>query len=130
MSNRYDDIINLPHHRSTRHQPMTLYNRAAQFAPFAALNGHDDAINETARLTSQRIELSADEMMQLSQALSQAMAEQATITVTHFVADTLKQGGHYEQHVGCPKRIDDYDHSLLFTDGTSIPLADIHSIKN
>lgn len=59
---KYDEIINLPHHESASRKPMSLYNRAAQFAPFSALSGHDEAIAETARLTSAQIESSADEL--------------------------------------------------------------------
>lgn len=44
----YDDIINLPHHVSKKHKQMSMIQRAAQFAPFAALTGHDKAIEDTA----------------------------------------------------------------------------------
>ena len=54
---RYDDIINLPHHVSSTRQRMSMHDRAAQFAPFAALVGYDDAVAETARLTESRPEL-------------------------------------------------------------------------
>ena len=57
MSGKYDDIINLPHHVSKRHPQMPLLNRAAQFAPFAALTGYQESIEETARLVEEKIEL-------------------------------------------------------------------------
>jgi len=60
LSHRYDDIIGLPHHVSDRHAHMPGTDRAAQFAPFAALTGHDAAICETARLTDQLMELTED----------------------------------------------------------------------
>ena len=50
ITDNYEDIIYLPHHVSRRHPQMSMYNRAAQFAPFSALNGHDDAIRETEHL--------------------------------------------------------------------------------
>ena len=55
--NKYDDIINLPHHVSKEHPQMSMYMRAAQFAPFAALTGHDSAIKETARKQQKKVEL-------------------------------------------------------------------------
>ena len=56
-SDKYKDIINLPHHQSKRRPRMSMIDRAAQFSPFAALTGHNDAIIETARLTDRKIEL-------------------------------------------------------------------------
>ena len=53
---KYDDIINLPHHVSKEHPQMSMYMRAAQFAPFAALTGHDSAIEETAKAFQIEIE--------------------------------------------------------------------------
>ena len=58
---RYDDIINLPHHVSPTRQRMSMHDRAAQFAPFAALTGYEAAVGETARLTAERRELDAQE---------------------------------------------------------------------
>lgn len=62
MSGQYDDIIRLPHPDSPKHPRMSLYDRAAQFSPFAALTGHGAAIAETGRLTDQRMELDEYEM--------------------------------------------------------------------
>ena len=67
--NKYDDIINLPHHVSKTRKPMTMYNRAAQFAPFAALTGYDDAIKETSRLTDKKIEISFTSVADLNRIL-------------------------------------------------------------
>lgn len=89
---RYDDIINLPHHVSKIRTPMSMENRAAQFAPFAALTGHDAAIAETARLTSEKPELSAEELDKLSRRLVYAIEKDATIRITFFQPDSLKQG--------------------------------------
>lgn len=57
MNNKYDDIINLPHHVSTNHKPMSLESRAAQFAPFSALTGYEDEISKTAKLAEEQVEL-------------------------------------------------------------------------
>ena len=66
---KYDDIRMLPHHRSRVHPPMSLWDRAAQFSPFAALSGHEDAIRETARLTTERAELSESRKEELNEQL-------------------------------------------------------------
>lgn len=131
MNNKYDDIIHLPHHVSQRHPQMSLANRAAQFAPFAALSGHDAAIAETARITSSMKSQSLDELRTLSQRLSYAIAlrEQAHIlSVTHFVNDELKSGGRYETHTGFIKKYDEYGRLLVLSDGTKIPIDTIASI--
>lgn len=70
----YEDIVNLPHPESKRHPRMSMANRAAQFAPFAALTGHDEAIAETARQTSAHTEVSADQLQELSRKLSYALS--------------------------------------------------------
>ena len=94
---RYDDIINLPHHVSKTRTPMSMENRAAQFAPFAALTGHDAAIAETARLTSEKPELSAEELDKLSRRLVYAIDKDAAIRITYIQQDSVKQGGSYCQ---------------------------------
>lgn len=128
--NKYEEIIGLPHHVSANHKPMSLYDRAAQFAPFAALTGHDEAIDETARYTDQRIELSDDEQRKLSRRLSLAIERHADVTICYFRSDPFKQGGAYLNIHGTVKKIDEYDATLLLTNGISIPLADIYSISS
>lgn len=126
---RYDDIINLPHHVSETRTPMPMENRAAQFAPFAALTGHDDAIAETARLTSSKHELSPAESEKLSRKLLYALEKQAVITITHFLPDTHKQGGSYRQIIGIIKKISQPENLLILTDRRAIPLPDILAIE-
>lgn len=104
--NRYDDIIELPHYEP-RHKRMTLENRAAQFAPFAALTGHGAAIEETARLTDRLTELSEDEHIRLSRILKYAYEKHATVTITYFQPDRLKSGGKYDKISGEIKKIDE-----------------------
>lgn len=127
---KYDEIINLPHHVSRTRKPMTLYNRASQFAPFAALTGHDDAIAETARLTLGKVELSLDEQTKLSRRLKHMLEHSAEVSVTYFISDSRKKGGAYVNHIGLIKRIDEYDNTLVFTDGKVIPLDDIYNIDS
>ena len=94
----YDDIINLPHHVSTRHPQMSMYDRAAQFSPFAALTGYDDAIQETGRLTEQKIELDEETLEKLDerfQILQEHLGEQPEVRFTYFKPDERKEGGAY-----------------------------------
>lgn len=131
MNKKYEDIINLPHHVSTRHPRMSATARAAQFSPFAALTGHDSAIRETARLTEARRELDEsvrDELFSTLYALARTLPEQPKITVTWFCPDTRKRGGSHVATTGVVKRIDEYTQRLIMADGTSIPLSDIVSI--
>lgn len=119
---RYDDIITLPHHVSPTRRPMSAMARAAQFAPFAALHGHDEAIAETARLTDGLIELTPDEQASLSRRLIYATERHCRVTILHFVPDPMKEGGCYRRSSGVIKRMDECERAILLTDGTSIPL--------
>ena len=95
----YDDIINLPHHVSESHPPMSYHDRAAQFSPFAALSGFEGAVKETARLTEQKLELDEGEKMLLDEKLQLIrlmLPERPFITVTWFVPDERKKGGSYQ----------------------------------
>ena len=107
----YVDIIDHPHWVSPKHPQMSLYDRAAQFAPFAALTGYEDMIGEEARLVDNRIELSEEELAELNrklslidEAISQGSKPEATIT--YFVPDPLKPGGVYETTTGKIRRVD------------------------
>lgn len=128
----YDDIINLPHHVSQRHPQMPREKRAAQFSPFAALTGYDDALAESTRPLVQRIELSDDEKEQLDRKLQELMArvqEHPQVTVTWFQQDATANGGTYIITAGRLKKIDTIRHCLLL-DGTHwINLADILSFN-
>ena len=98
MSGPYDDIINLPHPTSTKHPRMPMSDRAAIFSPFAALTGHAAAIQETARLTDQRIELDEDTKAELDRKqkiLMDYIADQPEVTITWFCPDEKKSGGAY-----------------------------------
>lgn len=123
----YEDIIYLSHHVSTKRPQMSLHDRAAQFAPFAALTGHEEAVKETARLTDNRIELDENEIQLLDQKLQylEAQLEQPDIDITYFLPDQRKSGGEYIEVQGRIKRIDRYNHRLQMEDETTIPIEDI-----
>jgi len=126
--NKYEDIINLPHHVSKTRKPMSLYNRAAQFAPFAALTGYDDAIKETSRITEQRIELSEELKNMLNQKIkliSENIKLQPKVSITYFVPDNKKSGGVYKTISGNVRRIDEIEKYLLFTNKLKVYFYDI-----
>ena len=86
----YEDIINLPHHVSPKRPQMSMQDRAAQFSPFAALTGYEDAIKETGRLTDVKIELSDEDrelLDQKQQYLQEHIGDRPEITITYFVPD-------------------------------------------
>ena len=133
MKGDYDDIINLPHHQSDRRPRMSLYDRAAQFAPFSALTGHDEAIKETARLTDKKLELDDYDKMLLDNKMTfilNHIYEQPEITVTYFIPDTNKEGGMYLDFIGNIKRYDSVERKMCFTDKTEIFVDDIIDIKS
>ncbi|MBQ8787834.1 MAG: hypothetical protein IJZ61_09400 [Oscillospiraceae bacterium] len=129
---RYDDIINLPHHVSKTRPQMSMHDRAAQFSPFAALTGYDDAVEETARLTDEQYELSEDARNKLDEQLrliADRIGEQPEIEVTYFVDDELKDGGAYLTVRGYVRCIDEYEKEIVFTDRARIGLAAVSEIK-
>jgi hypothetical protein len=124
----YEDILYLPHPVSRTHPQMPVRDRAAQFAPFAALNGHGDAIEETARLTGERHELDEDQKRILDeklQLLREYVSQKPRITVTYFVPDAWKTGGAYESTSGCLLKIDEYRHVLVLENGLEIAIDEI-----
>ena len=130
MTGPYDDILHLPHPTSKRHPRMPIVDRAAQFSPFATLTGYGDAIDETARLTDVRIELSEEERAELDykqQYLSTLDAP--TVSVTYFVPDERKSGGAYVTHTGALKRIDEVERAMVFADGTRVDMDEVVGIE-
>ena len=131
MSGKYDDIIGLPHHTSPRHPRMSMRDRAAQFAPFSALTGYGDVVDETARLTDGRIVLSEDAkaLLDLKQRLLQERIDtKPEITVTYFVKDARKSGGSYQTVRGRLLRIDEVEKSLVLEGGRRISTQDVIDI--
>ena len=127
---KYDDIINLPHHQSQTHPHMSPLDRAAQFAPFAALTGYEETIKETARLTNERPQLDEQQLIKLNGKLLQALSKpKARIRITYFAADEKKEGGRYLQAEGEIKKINDYTKSITLNSGETVPLEDIVEIS-
>lgn len=111
----YEDIINLPHHVSPVHPPMPLSDRAAQFAPFAALTGYGDVIKETARQTDRKPELTEEEKQELDYKLQMAVSlpgEKPAVTITYFVPDKKKAGGSSGYRAGSERPIQTEEYLL------------------
>ena len=131
MSGKYDDIINLPHHVSPTRPQMSMIDRAAQFSPFSALSGYDDAILETGRLTDARIEMTEDELDALNakyQLLMDTIGTEIEVSITYFKPDDRKAGGAYLTERDVVKKVDTYNRRILMRNGTCIPMDDIFDI--
>lgn len=129
--NRYDDIINLPHHVSKAHPSMPILDRAAQFSPFAALTGYDGAIKEAARLTNKRMELDEAAKTVLDEKLRivhEKLSSQPEIEITYFQPDERKSGGAYVTAIGIVKKVDRYERTVVMQDETRIPIKEIIGI--
>lgn len=134
MSNtrtEYGDIIDLPHHQSNKRPHMSLHDRAAQFAPFAALRGYDEEIAETARLTDNKIQLSSDDISLLNEMLHiiiDNIKSKPEVSITYFVPDKKKDGGAYVTKKGNVRRIDEVERMIYFSDDKKISIDDICKI--
>ena len=129
---RYDDIIHLPHHQSGTRPHMSLHDRAAQFSPFAALTGYDAAVEEVARLTEQKLELSEEAKAALSAKLTEIkehIKERPEVTITYFVPDERKAGGTYATVTGTVRRIDEFERIVVMQDQSRIPIDDIIDLQ-
>ena len=130
---KYDDIINMPHHVSKKHPQRPMEERAAQFAPFAALVGYEDAVEETARLTDRRIELD-EEAKNILDMKFQMLNEQLKVqihpqvTIMYFVPDLKKDGGKYIKISGTIKKIDEFKQLIILDDKAEIPISEVISI--
>ena len=127
----YEDIIHFPRPISSKRAKMSMTERGAQFSPFAALVGYDAAIQETARLTECRRELTEGEIFFLNEKLQwicSRISQHPSVQITCFVPDDRKTGGSYVTLSGQVKKVDNYGKSLLLTDGRCIPFDDILSI--
>ena len=130
--NDYEDILNFPHHVSSRHPQMSRMNRAAQFLPFAALTGYDAAIRETARQTDRKIELdeaAQDELDAKLRLLKDAEAEHPAVALVVFAPDPRKSGGEYVSIEGKIRRIDAFARRVILTDGREIAIDNILEIS-
>ena len=132
MTDNYDDIIHFPRHVSKRHPQMSLYNRAAQFAPFAALTGYGAAIAETARQTSPKIEMMEDDRQLMDRKLSilsSHLEEEPTISITFFQPDGRKEGGQYLTITGIVKAIRTNERIIMMKDRTKISIDTIVGLE-
>lgn len=130
--NKYDDIINLQHHVSSKRTPMTLERRSAQFAPFSALTGYEDKINEAKRTTDKKIDLDEMEKIILNnklQILYSEIINKPEIELTYFKKDIKKDGGRYIKRAEIIKKIDIYQKQIILEDNTKIEFEDIYDIK-
>ncbi len=130
---KYDDIINLEHHVSKTHKQMSIEERSAQFAPFAALVGYEDEVKETERITERMIEITEDIRSILDEKIhliQNRIVEQPEVTITYFIADSNKQGGKYQTINGKVKKIDDYKKRIILTNNTDILIKDIIEISS
>jgi len=128
----YEDIVSLPHPVSRRHPQMTRLDRAAQFAPFAALVGYEDSLAETGRFTEERrtMEDHTQELLDRQLRMLQAMQDtHPLITLEYFVPDTQKNGGHYVTLQGKLAALSPQERKIYLTDGRTIPLDDLWSVS-
>lgn len=128
----YDDIIDLPHHVSKSHPQMSLHDRAMQFAPFAALTGHKEAVNEKGRFTQQKKILDEnlkDILNAKLQNILENIKEHPIVTMTYFQKDKKKDGGEYVTVTGRIKKIDNYERVILMMNDIMIKIDDIYEIE-
>lgn len=132
---RYDDIIDLPYKKSKRHAHMSMHDRAAQFAPFAALTGYGEAVEETARFTEAKIELAEDRIVEINEVLTKLKKTldkplgEVKVELDFFVQDKLKQGGKYLLYKGTVDKLDEHEKRLRLGTGIWINIEDIFDIK-
>lgn len=129
----YDDIINLPHHVSKNHPQMSRYNRAAQFAPFSALTGYEESINEAGRYVTNKIELDDSNKEEINfklNILNNLINQRNQVTFIFFSKDKLKNGGSYKTIKGILKKYDELNKLIILEDKTKIYIDDIFSIKS
>lgn len=130
-SGKYEDIINLTHHVSKKHKQMSLEARSAQFAPFAALTGYEDVIEETERITKDKIEINEELKRILDgklKLIKEYILKKPEITITYFKPDLKKSGGSYETITDKVIRIDNYNHVIVMENKIEISISDIVEI--
>ena len=129
---KYDDIINMGHHISKKHTRMSLENRSAQFAPFAALTGYEDEVEEIARLTDKRIEITDEMKTEINiklKTIQEKIYAKPKVTVKYFIPDTKKEGGSYKTVTSNIIKIDKYKQTIVLKDKREIPINFITNIN-
>ena len=128
---KYQDIINLSRPLS-KYPHMSLYQRSAQFAPFAALTGYERLVKETARLTNERIELSEELKVILDiklRIIKNKLLDKPEIKITYFIPDLKKVGGEYKTIINKVKKIDSYTGQIIMQNGLKININEIVDIQ-
>ncbi len=123
----------LPHPVSKKHPQMELIDRAAQFASFAALTGHEDVMKETARRTDERLELDETQkevLNQRLQLLQTHIAEEPLVTIEYFIPDERKCGGEYVIITDNVVKIDTTKRELVLSSGKHIAMEDLYEIDS
>ena len=133
--NSYEDIIHLPHHQSVTRTHMSISERSAQFAPFSALTGHGEAMQETARITNQKMELDEQSKVLLDTKLQElverkSLENDVAVEFMYFQPDATKTGGEYVEKLGKLKRIDEVNRVVVLEDKTEILIDDIIGIMD
>ena len=129
----YEDIINLPPHISKKHPQPSMMDRAARFAPFAAITGYEEMVLEESRVTEDRIDLNEETLSLLNEKLSmiqEFLYEEPQIKITYFEPDKKKTGGAYVSITGVVKRIDEYERLVIMTDGKKIRIEVIYGLES
>jgi len=129
----YEDIVNLPPHISKKHPQPTMLERAARFAPFAAITGYEEMVLEEARVTDERIDLDEGTLSLLNEKLNmiqEFLDEEPEIKILYFEPDKRKTGGTYVTVTGIVKRIDEYEQLVIMTDGKKIRIGDIYGLES
>lgn len=130
--NKYQNIINLPHHVSKNHPRMSLNNRSAQFAPFSALTGYSEKIKETARITDKKIELDEGLKTVINnrlQIIKENIKSVPQVIITYFIKDQRKSGGSYKTIITNIKKIDEVNKIFILTNNEKIQIDDIINIS-
>ena len=129
----YEDIVNLPPNISKRHPQPSMMDRAARFAPFAAITGYEEMVLEEARITEERIDLDEGTSSILNEKLNmiqEFIDEEPEVTITYFEPDKKKSGGAYVSVTGIVKRIDEYEHFVIMMDGKKISIEEIYGLES
>ncbi len=132
MTGPYDDILDHPRYTPKNREPLPMKSRAAQFSPFAALTGYEDAIAEARRLTEEKRVLTSEEEHLLNtkhKILMEHLKERPILSITHFLPDEKKSGGRYEEKTGAVVAVSEAMGWLRFADGTKIFFTNIFSME-
>ena len=129
---KYGDIINLDYYVSKKHPQMSIMNRAAQFAPFAALTGYSDEISEASRIVDNKLELDDDSINDLNNKLlliNNNIKDKPKVSIIYFVPDKKKKGGKYIKIINNIRKIDLINDKIIFINKNKINISNIIKIN-